>query len=184
MLRASPEQKNARQLDTVSPPMTVAPSQSPTVLCYKKIKTVEINRTSKSDKHPPIELRELQIYTGGINIAQQGSAYQSSTYQGAWQADGWLSDFGPSKAIDGDTSTYSSTSIEDNYNPYWGVNLDSAYSVENITILHGSCGNETCLCGLSNYSLFVEDVSGNWESMPFVDTCNESVIVETFDSCA
>ena len=57
--------------------MTNAPSQSRT-LCYEKVKIVEIARTSKSNKHPPIELRELQVYSGGINVAQQGLAYQTS----------------------------------------------------------------------------------------------------------
>lgn len=112
-LRAASETipRKARNLYTMSLPMTNAPSQSRT-LCYEKVKIVEIARTSKSNKHPPIELRELQVYSGGINVAQQGLAYQTSDLDPNTIA---------SMAIDGDISSYSSTSIADDYNPYWGV---------------------------------------------------------------
>ena len=69
-------------------------------------------------------------------------------------------------------------------NPIWGVNLNNAHSIENVTIID-HCedhSNPGCFCGLSNFTFFLQTIYGNVIERPFIDTCGKSSITELFIS--
>ena len=153
---------------------TPMPTSSPTVTCYDKVKKLQLYRSSKSAKLSPIQMKEFQVFSSGDNVAPKGSVYQSSDESSNAVA---------SKAIDGSVDSYSSTSAGDS-SPLWEVNFDSAYSIENVTILNHcqDSSDPDCFCGLSNFTLFLNDVNDNWIERPLIDTCNKSSIIELFIS--
>ena len=80
-------------------------------------------------RNKTLTLAEVEVYSGGKNVARQGKATQSSTAYGGEA----------SRAIDGNTSgSYNdggqTHTAEDETNPWWEVDLKKEYTIESITI--------------------------------------------------
>ena len=79
-------------------------------------------------KNQFLQLAEVQVFSGGENVARQGEAKQSSTYMGAAAA----------RAIDGKTDgEYDKGSVahtEAQDNPWWEVDLKEARALERIVV--------------------------------------------------
>src|SRR5207244_591880 len=78
-----------------------------------------------------LTLAELEVYSGGKNVARQGKASQSSTANGG----------DASKAIDGNTSGKfgdggQTHTKENENNPWWEVDLKSDYGIESVVIFN------------------------------------------------
>ncbi len=76
-----------------------------------------------------LTLAEVEVFSEGRNVAQAGTATQSSTQHGG----------GPELAIDGETSPLyesgkQSHTIEDQSNPWWEVDLGREYSLDRLVV--------------------------------------------------
>lgn len=101
-----------------------------------------------------LTLAEVEVYSGGVNVARKGKASQHSTAHGG----------AASRAIDGNTSSdYNeggqTHTREGVTNPWWEVDLGRDYPIESIVIYNrgdGSLGER-----LKGYTLTVRDAAKN-----------------------
>jgi hypothetical protein len=108
---------------------------------------VRIVRVELPGKQRFLHLAEVQVYSGGKNVALHGTAKQSST------------DFGgdAKRAIDGNTNgdynanSVCHTGLEDN--PWWEVNLGQEMPVEKIVLWNRTDGGEGILSRMKGYRL-------------------------------
>jgi len=77
-----------------------------------------------------LQFYEVQVISGGTNVALQGTATQSSTYLD-------VSTFDASFAIDGSNSTFSHT--KELPNQWWQVDLNSVEDIDRVVILNRAC---------------------------------------------
>jgi hypothetical protein len=106
---------------------TKSPTDSPSVfMCNAK--RIKLEATTQA----PIQMFELQSFSGGSNIALGGNASQSSTFNNN-------NNFAASKAIDGSNSTLSHTSTSD-LNAWWEVELQAQSAISRVVILNRFCG--------------------------------------------
>jgi hypothetical protein len=128
----------------------------------------------------PLQMFEVQVISGGPNIALSGTASQSSTFK-----DNEVK-FGASKAIDNDNSTFSHTYL--GVGAWWQVDLQGLFDIESVVILNRYCGQQDptgCLCRMSGAELKLYDDSGGLlEARRLGNTCGELLLVESFASCA
>jgi len=116
-------------------------------------KRIKLEATTQA----PIQMYELQAFSGGSNIALAGVASQSSTFNNN-------NNFAASKAIDGSNSTFSHTLTSD-LNAWWEVELQAQSVINRVVILNRYCGSDpadpnSCLCRLSSAKLTLLDVNG------------------------
>ena len=109
-------------------------------------------RISLPGKRGPLTLAEVQISSGGRNIAPQGKARQKSTAFGG----------GASRAIDGNTSgSYGdggqTHTQEKPRNPWWEVDLRRTYPIESITVWNRSEAGGKYAGRLSGFTLEILD---------------------------
>jgi len=125
-----------------------------------------------------LQFYEVQVISGGTNVALQGTATQSSTYLD-------VSTYDASFAIDGSNSTFSHT--KELPNQWWQVDLNSVEDIDSVVILNRACLNESqdeCLCRLSNSTVQLMDAYGNMvSSYQLGDTCGEPAVTAEFSSC-
>eukprot|EP00956_Cyclotella_meneghiniana_P006402 scaffold8389_cov24-Cyclotella_meneghiniana.AAC.2 len=110
---------------------TLAPTTS-TCVFAQKVK-IEL-QTGK-----PLNMFEVQVFSGNNNIAFGMPATQSSTFAGD------NGRYGASKAVDGVSSSMSHTNS--GANQWWEVELDPSTSVpvDSLTIMNRWCGDPRCL---------------------------------------
>ena len=103
---------------------------------------------------------EVEAYRSGMNVALNQPATQSSTHHSNDK-------FAASKAVDGLTSTFSHTSVQDGCSAtastWLEVELDG-YPIESVTIKNRACGSEElqhCLCRLSQTVVMLLDETGD-----------------------
>ncbi len=119
---------------------------------------------------------ELQAYSsGGVNVAMQGTAIQSSTYANNQK-------FAASMAIDGNNSTFSHTQ---DLNAFWEIDFNGLVDIEQVVIQNRWCGSESdpnnCLCRLSNAQLMLTNtIASTVVSSMIGDTCGTLVLREKF----
>ena len=98
-------------------------------------------RVSLPGKAKFLHLAEVQVFSGGNNIALKGKASQSSTDLGATA----------NRAIDGNTSgvftNQSVTHSKQENEPWWEVDLQSPQSIDRITVWNRGDGTEARLAG-------------------------------------
>jgi hypothetical protein len=108
---------------------------------------VRIVRVELPGKQRTLHLAEVQVFSGGQNVALKGTAKQSST------------DFGGDarRAIDGNTNgdynanSVCHTGLEDN--PWWEVNLGQEMPVEKIVLWNRTDGGEGISSRMKGYRL-------------------------------
>lgn len=131
--------------------------------------TVRLESTTGEQLH----FFELQAFSGGVNVAFEGLATQSSTFKNKDK-------FAANNAIDSDTTTFIHT---DDPNPWWEVELQ-AVAVESITIFNRWCRDESdsysCLCRLSSARIIVIQDGAVVATKTLGDTCNQLILSESF----
>jgi len=116
----------------------------------------------------PIQVFEVEVYSSGINVAQNKLAVQSSAFR----------TYVAAKAVDGNNSTFSHTV---GGTSSWKVDLGGLFPIESVKILNRWCLNESdptdCLCHLSNAVLSLFDDNGGWvDSILLGNTCGQPVV--------
>eukprot|EP00956_Cyclotella_meneghiniana_P005579 scaffold7169_cov76-Cyclotella_meneghiniana.AAC.11 len=139
------------EIDDPSKP-TLAPTTS-TCVFAQKIK-IELQTGN------PLNMFEVQVFSGNNNIALGMPATQSSTFAGD------NGRFGASKAVDGVSSSMSHT--KSGANQWWEVELDQSISVpvDSLTIMNRWCGdpsdsNANCLYRMSDAPVYLYDEFGS-----------------------
>ena len=125
--------------------------------------------------HHPLNMREVEIYSSGMNVAEGKMAFQSST----------LKTMDASKAVDGKNHTFSHTTKESTFS-WWQVDLGGSFPIESVTILNRYCRNISdpngCLCRLSHAVMTFFDERGQWVATTSVgNTCNQLEWTYRFD---
>ena len=110
------------------------PSNAPSVTCYSEVEKVRIRSTTGSR----INLREVFVYSNGVNVALQKTATQSSQL-GNQTAD---------LAVDGSRTTFSST--DDESNAYWEVDLGAVFNINAIGMRNHYCDSNNAGEGVSD----------------------------------
>ena len=132
-------------------------------ICFHNVSAVKIESTTNRS----INLFEVKVFSVNMdNLAVEGNATQSSTYQG-------LSKFEASRAIDGSTATFSHTQGD---NAWWQVDLGATHHVAHVEITNRWCRNPSdptgCLCRLSNAMISLLDHNRSIVAAEHVgDTC-------------
>jgi insulin receptor substrate 1 len=136
--------KNPTKSPSTSP--TAAPSSSPTssptLTCFNNIDQVRIKSTT-GDR---ISVREVEVYSQGINRAANGTATQSSVDSSDPSAIA-------TSAIDENVVSYSSTNNETG--AYLLIDLRGTFDITSVTIRNRYCSNlleghyDSCKCYLS-----------------------------------
>ena len=88
-----------------------------------------------------LHLAEVQVFSGGANVALKGKATQSST---AFDAPAGLAIDGKT---DGDFNNKSVTHTNQEDNPWWEVDLHAAQAIDKITLWNRGSGTEARLAG-------------------------------------
>jgi DNA-binding beta-propeller fold protein YncE/regulation of enolase protein 1 (concanavalin A-like superfamily) len=91
----------------------------------------------------------IAVQPSQVNIASLGTAMQSSTYAN-------LSQYQASAAIDGTTSTFTSTASADT-SPWWQLNLNTTYAIDHITLINRA----GFLSRLRDITVYFLDSAGN-----------------------
>ncbi|KAL7475223.1 hypothetical protein ACHAW6_001149 [Cyclotella cf. meneghiniana] len=120
---------------------------------------------------------ELSAYSSGVNVALRGSAEQSSVLKNSSQ-------FVASKAIDGNSTTFSHT---DDSKAYWEVNLNGRYNIESVVISNRWCISPSdvngCLCRLSNATLqLLDETQSVIAARSLGNTCGMLMVSQPFVS--
>jgi hypothetical protein len=68
-------------------------------VCFHRARKIKIESSTEEF----LQVFEVQVLSGGANVALSGNATQSSTWKNI------LSKFGPAQAIDGDLTSFSHT---------------------------------------------------------------------------
>ena len=152
-------------------PTTNAPTTT-TSSCVDSFNKVIIQST----RDDYLQLYEVQVMSGGINVALNNPAIQSST---------WLA-HAASRGVDGDNSTFFHT--QNGVNEWFMVDLNAAVSANSIDFVNKDCGaNENtarCLCRLSNANVILLDASNNTVStIPLGNTCGKATITNAITQC-
>jgi azurin len=105
-------------------------------------------------RHGTLTLAEVEVISGGQNVARTGKARQSST----------ANDAGAERAIDGNSSPDwgrggQTHTHEDEENPWWELDLGQDTAIESITLYNRWDGEERLRQRLDGYTLAVLDSS-------------------------
>ena len=172
------------QLPSVFPTLlpTLSPSYSPTLevtapdnlvcLSYPEARYVKIMQSTTDEQ---VELVEVHVISGGLNVALEKLADQSSTFVDD-NSIPWIAPY----AIDGNMTTCSRTDCDD---PWWIVDLGCLMPIESIIIFNSCCDNECddCQCKLSNATLsLLGEEEELVHSQVIGDTCDVDELVYNF----
>jgi hypothetical protein len=129
--------------------------------CSVNAQTIKLESTTGQ----VIQMFEVQVLSGRVNIAQDGKASQSSTHNM----------FSAEKAIDSDMSTFSHTYLDD-LHAWWQLDLNRVRSLDRFIIFNRWCQSPkdepSCLCRLLYAKLSFMDESGVVKTISLGDTCN------------
>jgi hypothetical protein len=119
------------------------------------IRRARFVRVELPGKDRALQLAEVQIFSGGENVAGRGAPSQSSTASGAWAR----------RAIDGLTdgnvANNSVTQTTVSENPWWEIDLNSTFPLERV-VVWGRTGAEATPAGL-RVVLLDEERQPVWE---------------------
>jgi hypothetical protein len=151
-------------------PITNSPTAAP--VCASPFNKIKIQATTTTF----IQFYELQVISGGTNVAVNKAASQSST----------INPHVASRGVDGSSTTFSHTN--EGSAEWFQVDLGATATADRIVILNRDCGNtETtaqCLCRMSNANLIFMDASNNQvATSPLGNTCGKDTIT-TFTQCS
>ena len=140
--------------------------------CYPMAKFVKIE-TADFNTLSLFEVQTLSV--NDVNVALNKPTTQSSTL------------FSPSLAVDGDVTTYSSTTTDD-FAAWWQVDLDGSYQLKSVNIKNFYCTDssdpEGCLCRLSGATVSVLNEVGDVVSTKVLgDTCGVHDIDVNLSTC-
>jgi hypothetical protein len=158
---------------SASPTSTAPVTNSPTSTsgCLGSFNKIKIQATNTTF----IQFYELQVISGGINVAVNKAASQSST----------INPYVASRGVDGSSTTFSHT--KEGSAEWFQVDLGATVTADSIVILNRDCvANPTaqCLCRMSNANLIFMDASNNQvATIPLGDTCGKDTIT-TFTQCS
>ena len=147
-LQAESELQSIAAVRVESPaPFAVSNLLLSTASADAKAPKVRIVRVELPGKQRFLHLAEVQVFSGGQNVALKGTAKQSST------------DFGgdAKRAIDGNTNgdynanSVCHTGLEDN--PWWEVNLGQEMPVEKVVLWNRTDGGDGILSRMKGYRL-------------------------------
>ena len=157
---------------------TSAPTETPTRLsttksCHKSARKVRLESTTGQQ----LQFFELRVFSSAINVALNKYATQSSTLR---------DNFAASKAVDGESLTFSHTN---DINPYFEVDLGNTFEIESVEIVNRWCMDENdpngCLCRLSSANLKLLDENNSIVASRMLgNTCNDKIVVESFTTCS
>ncbi|KAL7506807.1 hypothetical protein ACHAXN_006418 [Cyclotella atomus] len=132
---------------------------------YPETKSIKIE--SANGQH--INLFEVKAFSlDDVNVALDGAASQSSTYQS----------FVASAAVDGDeATTFSHTGLDDT-DPWWQVDFASSSSLKSVEIKNKHCDTDpVCLCRLTGATVsFINEIGEVIGTKTLGDTCEVSDI--------
>jgi hypothetical protein len=152
-----------------------SPTRGPSVSCLAK--KIKLQSTSSTALH----MFEVNVFSGGLNVAKNKVASQSSTFN-----DNEIK-FGAGRAVDGHNQTFSHTALLEN--SWWEVDLQSMVNVESVNVLNRYCGWDTsdphgCLCRLSGALVQLIDDNGVVLSTSVLgDTCESLTVLADFSHC-
>lgn len=153
------------------------PSEQPSIPPVNSCLTKMVRLESTTGEQ--IQVFEIEVKSFGNNVALNGTARQSSTLRESI-------DHIASNAIDGNTQTFSHT---DDANPYLEIDLSNGFELHSVIIHNRWCTNSTdpegCLCQLSFAKLYLMgDGDIILENRTLGDTCNMTLIAESFNACS
>eukprot|EP00956_Cyclotella_meneghiniana_P022912 scaffold43851_cov40-Cyclotella_meneghiniana.AAC.5 len=153
-------------------PVTSSPTGAPVKLCPLKVSKVKVQSLSGL----PIEMREVRVFSSGVNVAIGKNATQSSDLNDSSDA---------SKAVDGKWRSWSSTGT-DTGSAWWELDLGEPLPVEKVIIVNRKCNdNVSCSCKLSHAAMVLFDDQGNVvQAKNLQDTCVKGWIVRNFPASA
>jgi hypothetical protein len=118
-----------------------------------------------------LNIVEVKVFSDGVDVAPDGTATQSSTYQSNDAR------YGPGNSVD-NSGSYSNTA-NTGAPAWWEVSLASAVSVESIEIDNKKCRSFVCACHMSDANLILYDANDNpVYTKNLGDTCNLETITE------
>ena len=133
------------------------------------------------DTDKDIALFEVQVLSGGYNIASDASVYQSSTLQNNNVL------FGANNAVDEDNATYSQTYVDAEGSPvWWEIDFGSNYDIDSVSINNTGCDNQgnpaECFCNMTDAQIFLINASGTVVASrhSFGDTCDTPYMMFDF----
>jgi hypothetical protein len=147
---------------TASTGATTSTTTVPGNNTYPKAQVIKLNSITGNE----LNMIEFQVVSGGLNVAQDKTASQSSTYGNKYA----------SNAVDGSTSTFSHTN--DRGFSWWMVDLGQPFDIESINIVNRYCvsvqDQSRCLCRLSHAVISLHDAEGEWiTTISIGDTCGK-----------
>ena len=176
----SPSSSPTELPTTMSP--TLSPSYSPTlevtapdnIACinHPEARYVKIMQDITDEQ---LELVEVHVISGGLNVAHGKLANQASTFVDD-NSIPWIASF----AIDGNMTTCSHTDCDD---PWWIVDLGCLMPIERVIIFNSCCDNECedCQCKLSNATLSLLGEEEELVNSQIIgDTCGVDELVYNF----
>jgi hypothetical protein len=145
----------------------------PSYGCYYNAKKVKIEASTEKN----IQVFEVQVFSGGVNVAVGKSAVQSSTFTSAKGKK-----FSAHNAIDGNFDSFSHT---DDINSWLEVDLEDTFSIESIEIFNRWCRDSSdpmdCFCRLSDATVSILDNSGSVIAETVTNnTCRQPILNITF----
>ena len=119
----------------------------------------------------PLSMREVRVFSGGINVAIGKNATQSSDSN---------DESGASKAVDGEWRTISTTG--DSCSTWWEVDLEESITIDKVLIVNPKCsGDSSCSCELSHATISILDANSTTISSNIVgDTCDKGWVSHKF----
>ena len=120
-----------------------------------------------------LHLREVEVYSGGVNVALAGTASQSTL----------LSGYPASNVIDANYATFNHTLNSTSPGEYWQVDLGSDMAIDQIILYNRADCAPTCPNRLDNYTIEIINSAGEtvWMSGPNPTPAGD---VDTFDTDA
>ena len=166
--------KNAKDSKKLQEFTVQVPTKSPSPLgvCYPNAMKLKLESTTGQ----PIQLFEIEAFSGGANVAKNADATQSTTFE----------QYYASNVVDGNGATFSHTN---DGKPWLEVDLGKEFAIDSIKIANRWCGEtndeEGCLCYLSNANLSVLDENGSTvSSVRLGDTCGQHSVETLFEPSA
>ena len=119
----------------------------------------------------PLTMREVRVFSNGVNVAIGKNATQSSDLDGTKVA---------TKAVDDKWRTYSSTG--DGCSKWWEVDLGESFPIDKVLIVNLKCSNDPeCACKNSYATVSLLDANGEWVDVKVLgNSCSKGWLVRKF----
>eukprot|EP00956_Cyclotella_meneghiniana_P043671 scaffold282694_cov228-Cyclotella_meneghiniana.AAC.1 len=119
----------------------------------------------------PLTMREVRVFSNGVNVAIGKNATQSSDLDSTAVA---------SKAVDDKWRTYSSTG--DDCSTWWQVDLEESLPIDKVIIVNRKCQDDPeCACKNSFATVSLLDDNGEWvDAKVHGNSCDKGWLVRHF----